>query len=140
MQRRIPRIHYIDNYVDLLYLMRHHTSNPPYLEIKVPRVIYVLHDGSRFEVETPVGTSVMRAAQADGVRGIEAECGGCLTCATCHVYVDPEWSGRLPEPTDDERIMVDCAIDVRPNSRLSCQIAMTDDLDGLVVEIPASQI
>jgi len=81
----------------------------------------------------------MKAALDSGVVGIDAECGGCLTCATCHVYVDPDWVSRLAEPTEEERIMVDCAIDVRPNSRLSCQIPLTDALDGLVIEIPATQ-
>src|SRR5215471_19858050 len=100
----------------------------------MPRVTYVLRDGSRRDVEAAVGTSVMKAALDSGVAGIEAECGGCLTCATCHVYVDPTWVDKLAEPTEEERIMVDCAIDVRPNSRLSCQIPLTDALDGLVVQ------
>lgn len=105
----------------------------------MPSVIYVLRDGSRRDVEVPDGTTLMKAATDHGVTGIEAECGGCLTCATCHVYIDPEWADKLPEPSEEERIMVDCAIDVRPNSRLSCQIKVTDALSGLIVQIPATQ-
>lgn len=105
----------------------------------MPRITYVLRDGSRRDVEAAAGSSVMRIALDNGVPGIDAECGGCLTCATCHVYVAPEWVDKLVAPTEEERVMVDCAIDVRPNSRLGCQIALTDALDGLVVEIPATQ-
>lgn len=105
----------------------------------MPLVTYVLRDGSRRDVEVASGMSVMKGASEHGIAGIDAECGGCLSCATCHVYVDPAWADKLPPPTDEERIMVDCALDVRENSRLSCQLTVTDELNGLVVQIPASQ-
>jgi ferredoxin, 2Fe-2S len=105
----------------------------------MPRITFIESTGERKEVEATVGESVMRAAIDNGVDGIAAECGGCLSCATCHAYVGEEWVDRLTPPTEEEQVMVECAIDVRPNSRLTCQIQVTDALDGLVVEIPASQ-
>lgn len=105
----------------------------------MPTVTFVLKDGSHRHVQAAIGTSVMKAALDNGVVGIEAECGGCLTCATCHAYVDPEWFDRLPARSPDEEVMVECAIDVRPTSRLTCQITLTDALDGIVVHVPQSQ-
>jgi 2Fe-2S ferredoxin len=105
----------------------------------MPRITFVLADGSHREVEASVGTSLMKAALDSGVPGIEAECGGCLTCATCHGYIDDEWAGRLEPATEEEAIMIDCAIDVRPTSRLTCQVRLTDGLDGIVVHVPQSQ-
>jgi len=105
----------------------------------MPRITFVLRDGSRRDVEAAVGTSLMKAALDNGVTGIEAECGGCLTCATCHAYVDDEWVERVVPPSDDESVMIECAIDVRTSSRLTCQIPLTDQLDGIVVHIPQSQ-
>ncbi|MFM0394931.1 2Fe-2S iron-sulfur cluster-binding protein [Paraburkholderia phytofirmans] len=105
----------------------------------MPRITFVLRDGSRRDVEAAVGTSLMKAALDNGVTGIEAECGGCLTCATCHAYVDDEWASRIAGPSDDESVMIECAIDVRSTSRLTCQIPLTEQLDGIVVHIPESQ-
>lgn len=105
----------------------------------MPRITFILNDGSRRDIEAPVGTSVMKAALDSGIPGIEAECGGCLTCATCHSYIDDEWAPRLEPATDEEAIMIDCAIDVRPTSRLTCQVRLTDALDGMVIHIPKSQ-
>jgi 2Fe-2S ferredoxin len=82
----------------------------------------------------------MEAAIDNGVEGIVAECGGACSCATCHVYVDPQWSGRLPPPHAQEDGMLDCVLDRRPNSRLSCQIKLTEDLDGLVLRVADTQI
>lgn len=106
----------------------------------MPRIVYVLRDGTHKEIEAPSGTSVMKLALDNGIGGVDAECGGCVTCATCHVYVDQQWTDKLAEPSEEERVMIDCAIDVRPNSRLSCQITLTDELDGLIVQVPATQI
>jgi ferredoxin, 2Fe-2S len=103
------------------------------------RITFVEASGERKEVEATLGESVMRAAINNSVNGIAAECGGCLSCATCHAYVDPEWLARLPPPSEEEKVMIECAIDVRPNSRLTCQLTVSDELDGLVVEVPASQ-
>ncbi|HSV84657.1 MAG TPA: 2Fe-2S iron-sulfur cluster-binding protein [Ramlibacter sp.] len=105
----------------------------------MPHVTFVLKDGSRREVQASVGTSLMKAALDNGVPGIEAECGGCVTCATCHGYIDAEWSDRVAPPTEEEQVMVECAIDVRPTSRLTCQIHLSEALDGIVVHIPQSQ-
>jgi len=103
------------------------------------RIIFTEPNGCRREVDAAVGDSVMQTALNSGVGGILAECGGCLSCATCHAYVPDAWWNRLPEPSEDERRMIECAVDVRPGSRLTCQILITDALDGLEVEIPKSQ-
>jgi 2Fe-2S ferredoxin len=105
----------------------------------MPNIIYILRDGTRREVEAPVGTSLMKAAISNNVAGIEAECGGCLTCATCHGYIDEAWIDRVPAPSADEQVMIECAIDVRPTSRLTCQILLSEELDGVIVHVPQSQ-
>ncbi|WP_424137860.1 2Fe-2S iron-sulfur cluster-binding protein [Roseomonas chloroacetimidivorans] len=106
----------------------------------MPEVTYITVDGTERKVEVPEGRSVMQGAIQNGVRGIEAECGGVLSCATCHVYVDPDWVDRLEPPSEDEEDMLsNTAAERRPGSRLSCQIEMTDDLDGLRVQIPETQ-
>jgi ferredoxin, 2Fe-2S len=103
------------------------------------RITVIMPSGERSEVDAVVGESIMRLALNGGVAGIAAECGGCLSCATCHVYVSPEWADRLPPPSEEEQVMVECAIEVRDTSRLSCQLTYTDALDGIEIEIPASQ-
>ncbi len=104
------------------------------------RVAYILQDGTRREVEAAKGASVMETAIKNNVKGIDAECGGCLSCATCHVYVDPAWFDKLPEPDEDEADMLGfVAAERQPTSRLSCQIIVSDALDGLVVRIPPTQ-
>jgi ferredoxin, 2Fe-2S len=107
----------------------------------MPRVTYVDPDGTEHEVEAAVGTSVMMAAVDADIDGIVAECGGSLMCATCHVYVDDAFAGRVREMSSDEDEMLDAAASERlPTSRLSCQIELSDALDGLVVRLPDSQI
>jgi len=103
------------------------------------QITFIEVNGTRKTVEANVGDSVMRAGIDNGVEGIAAECGGCLSCATCHAYVGPDWADKLPPPSDEERIMIECALEVRPTSRLTCQLLVTDDVDGLVIEVPASQ-
>ncbi|MBD9562276.1 MULTISPECIES: 2Fe-2S iron-sulfur cluster-binding protein [unclassified Pseudomonas] len=103
------------------------------------RITFIEHNGKRIEVEAQSGDSLMKVALANGVEGLTAECGGCLSCATCHAYVDDDWVDRIPSPTDEELVMVECAVDARPNSRLTCQVVVSDDMDGLVVHLPASQ-
>ena len=105
----------------------------------MPKITYVASDGTRSEVEAPIGSTVMENAVKNMVQGIEAECGGACACATCHVYVDDAWAQKVGSPQPMEEDMLDFAYDVRPTSRLSCQIKMTDELDGLVVEIPERQ-
>jgi 2Fe-2S ferredoxin len=107
----------------------------------MPKVTYVSPDGSEVEVEAEAGTSVMMAAVTHDVDGIVAECGGSLMCATCHVYVDDAFADRLPEMSPDEDEMLEAAASERTErSRLSCQIVLTDELDGLVVRLPETQI
>ncbi len=103
-------------------------------------VTYVEFDGSEHPVEVPIGETVMRAALNNDVEGIVGECGGGLACATCHCFVDEAWRDRVGDPSTEEREMLEsAATPARPNSRLSCQIVMTDDLDGLVVRLPEAQ-
>ncbi len=97
-------------------------------------------DGRAQRIKGRTGKSLMQAAVAAGVEGIAADCGGCLTCATCHVFVDADWIARLPVPTADERAMLDMTATPREaTSRLSCQIELTVALEGLSVRLPATQ-
>ena len=105
----------------------------------MPQVTYIEFDGSEHQVEVPEGVSVMEGACKNGVSGIRAECGGALTCATCHVYVDPAWVEKTGQRGEMEEELLDFAFDVRPESRLSCQIRMTPELDGLLVRLPEHQ-
>ena len=96
--------------------------------------------GTRHVLRAPVAQSLMRAAVEAGIDGIKADCGGMMTCATCHVFVEPEWLARLPPPSSDEQAMLEMtAAPRRPTSRLSCQIALDAELDGLAVALPATQ-
>jgi ferredoxin, 2Fe-2S len=103
------------------------------------KITYITPDGTTFDVEAENGSTVMENAIRNGVPGIEAECGGACACATCHVYVDEAWTAIVGEPEPMEEDMLDFAYDVRPNSRLSCQIRVRDELDGLVVRVPERQ-
>lgn len=105
----------------------------------MPTINYVLHDGSTHAVEAKVGDSVMLVAVRNDFEGILAECGGACSCATCHVHIDPDWMGKLPVKDDLEEEMLDFAEDVDDYSRLSCQIKVTEELDGLVVNVPEKQ-
>ncbi len=103
------------------------------------KLTFVAFDGTRFDVEADNGSTVMENAIKAAVPGIEAECGGACACATCHVYVDEEWSAKVGTPQVMEEDMLDFAYDVRPTSRLSCQIRVSDELDGLSVHVPERQ-
>jgi 2Fe-2S ferredoxin len=105
----------------------------------MPKITYVTQAGQQTTLDVSVGMSVMRAAVANAVPGIDADCGGSCACATCHVYVDPAWVDRVPAPEGAEKDMLDFVLDRQPNSRLSCQIEVTEALDGLVVTTPVSQ-
>jgi len=97
-------------------------------------------DGTGHALVAPIGTSLMRAAVAAGIDGIKADCGGVMTCATCHVYVDPSWLARLPPPSGDEDAMLEMTAAPRsPTSRLSCQLQLTPALDVLVATLPETQ-
>ena len=103
------------------------------------KITIVAHDGTRFDIEAENGSTVMENAIKNAVPGIEAECGGACACATCHVYVDEQWTDTVGQPEPMEEDMLDFAYDVRANSRLSCQIKVTDEFDGLVVTVPERQ-
>ena len=105
----------------------------------MPKILFSTIDGQETTVETNAGTSIMEAAVANLVPGIDADCGGACACATCHVYVDNLWMEKLTPKDDMEESMLDFAEDVRENSRLSCQIKMSDDLDGIKVTTPEVQ-
>ncbi|MCK5934377.1 ferredoxin, 2Fe-2S [Fulvimarina manganoxydans] len=105
----------------------------------MPKLIFVTPEGERMEVDAQKGTTVMENAVRNDVPGIEAECGGACACATCHVYVDEAWRETVGEPEAMEEDMLDFAYEPQPNSRLSCQITVTDALDGLVVTVPEKQ-
>ena len=96
-------------------------------------------DGTRYDAEAENGSTVMETAIMNGVPGIIAECGGACTCATCHIHVDPAWTDIVGGPSMMEEDMLDFASDVRPTSRLSCQIRVRPELDGLVVQTPKRQ-
>ena len=107
----------------------------------MPSITYVHPDGARDVIEVPVGTSVMRGAILNNVDGIVAECGGEMMCATCHVYVDAPYLGRTPPRSDDEKAMLEfTASERKPTSRLSCQLVVTPEMDGLVVYLPETQV
>jgi ferredoxin, 2Fe-2S len=103
------------------------------------KITFIQPDGTRQEVVAEPGMTVMEAARKELVPGIEAECGGACSCATCHVYVDDAWREKVGPPSQMEEDMLDFAFDVRASSRLSCQIKVRDELDGLVVSVPEKQ-
>jgi 2Fe-2S ferredoxin len=102
-------------------------------------ITYIEHNGTRRTVEIANGISLMDAALKHNIPGIDGDCGGACACATCHVYVDPEWLGRLTPPNELERNMLKFANEPKENSRLACQIKAAPELDGLIVSTPESQ-
>ena len=107
----------------------------------MPKITFVTADGTRTDVDAAEGSTVMENAIKNMVQGIEAECGGACACATCHVYVDEAWSGKTGSPEPMEEDMLDFAYEPDPvRSRLTCQLQVTDALDGLVVQMPEKQI
>lgn len=105
----------------------------------MPKVVFIEPSGERREIEATAGLSLMEAARQHGVDGIVAQCGGACACATCHVYVSPAWLARLAPRDEMEAGMLENAWEPRANSRLSCQIAVTAELDGLEVSVPERQ-
>jgi 2Fe-2S ferredoxin len=103
------------------------------------KITFIQPDGTEQVVDAQNGMTVMEEAKKNMVEGIEAECGGACACATCHVYVDEAWFDRTGGPSEMEEDMLDFAFDVRPTSRLSCQIKVTDALDGLLLRVPEKQ-
>jgi 2Fe-2S ferredoxin len=107
----------------------------------MPKVTYIGFDGHESTVDVPAGENVMRGALYNGVDGIAGECGGGLSCATCHCYVDEAWTGKVGGPSSEAEaeLLESVSSERRPNSRLSCQIVMSEALDGLVVHLPETQ-
>jgi len=113
---------YLDTYISLM-----------------PQITYKTSEGSSKTIEVENGLSVMEGAVQNGVPGIDADCGGSMACATCHVYVEESWLAKLPKAEEAEVDMIDMAFEPKKNSRLSCQLIVSDELDGLVVTTPAKQ-
>ena len=103
------------------------------------KIKYIEHNGKEHEIEVSSGLTVMEGAIKNNIPGIDADCGGACACATCHVYINQDWAEKLNPKEDTEEDMLDFAFDVKDNSRLSCQISVTDELDGLVVNLPEKQ-
>ena len=105
----------------------------------MPKIIYNDYQGNSKTIEVDNGLSVMEGAIQNDIPGIDADCGGAMACATCHVYVKENWFNKLPKPEDAEVDMIDMAYEPKKNSRLSCQIIVSDELDGLEVTTPEKQ-
>ena len=105
----------------------------------MPKITYIEHNGKKHVQEVPNGLSVMEGAVQNNIPGIDADCGGSCACATCHVYVDKNWFNKLPDKEEAEEDMLDMAFEPNKFSRLTCQITIVDELDGLVVKMPSKQ-
>ena len=106
----------------------------------MPKITYKDNQGNSKTIEVEKGLSVMEGAIQNNIPGIDADCGGSMACATCHVYVEETWLDKLPKEEEGEVDMIDMAFEPKKNSRLSCQIIVTDELDGLVVTTPSKQV
>ena len=105
----------------------------------MPKITYIDSSGNQKTIEVAKGLSVMEGAVQNNITGIDADCGGGMACATCHVYVKDEWFNKIPKAEDAEQDMIDMAFEPKKNSRLSCQLIVSDELDGLVVTTPSKQ-
>jgi len=105
----------------------------------MPKITYIDSSGNRKTIEVEKGLSVMEGAVQNNIPGIDADCGGGMACATCHVYVKEEWFNKLPKAEDAEQDMIDMAFEPKKNSRLSCQLIVSDELDGLIITTPSKQ-
>ena len=103
------------------------------------KITYITSDAKVHEIEVQNGLTVMEGAVQNNVPGIDADCGGGMACATCHVYVDENWIEKMPQKEDGEEDMLDMAFEPKKNSRLSCQLIVSDELEGLTVDIPSKQ-
>ena len=106
----------------------------------MPKITYIEQNGNSKTIEVDNGLTVMEGAVQNNIPGIDADCGGSMACATCHVYVKEEWFNKLPKKEDGEEDMLDMAFEPKKNSRLSCQLMVSDQLDGLVVNLPEKQV
>ena len=103
------------------------------------KIFYIEHSGKSHSINVQNGLTVMEGAIQNNIPGIDADCGGSMACATCHVYVKEEWFDKLPKKEDGEEDMLDMAFEPNKFSRLSCQLTVTDELDGLIVQLPSKQ-
>ncbi|MCB1529672.1 MAG: 2Fe-2S iron-sulfur cluster binding domain-containing protein [Rhodospirillales bacterium] len=110
----------------------------------MPKITMIMKDGAEKIIEAPAGLSLMEIAVKNGIEAIEGACGGSLACATCHLYVHPDWwdrcLGEEDEKSEEEEDMLDLAFDIRKKSRLGCQIMVTEDMDGLIVAMPGAKV
>ena len=105
----------------------------------MPKITYIENNGKTYTIDVAKGLSVMEGAVQNNIPGIDADCGGGMACATCHVYVKEEWFDKLPKKEDGEEDMLDMAYEPKKNSRLSCQLIVSEKLEGLVVKLPEKQ-
>jgi len=105
----------------------------------MPKITYIEHNGKKHTVDVANGLSIMEGAIQNNIPGIDADCGGAMACATCHVYVKEEWFNNLPQKEQGEEDMLDMAFEPKKNSRLSCQILVSKEIDGIVVDLPKKQ-
>ena len=105
----------------------------------MPKITYIEHSGKKHTIDVANGLSIMEGAVQNNIPGIDADCGGAMACATCHVYVKEEWFNNLPQKEQGEEDMLDMAFEPKKNSRLSCQILISKELDGIVVDLPKKQ-
>ena len=105
----------------------------------MPKITYIDKDGNSKTIEVEKGLTVMEGAIQNDIPGIDADCGGSMACSTCHVYVEEKWFDKLPKAEDAEVDMIDMAYEPKKNSRLSCQLIVSDELDGLIITTPAKQ-
>ena len=129
----VLRILKVCNFKLLPYIFLIHILN------MMPKITYISHSGKKNTIEVAVGLSVMEGAIQNNVEGIDADCGGSMACATCHVYVPQDWFNKMEKPQDAEQDMIDMAYEPKKNSRLSCQIIVSDELEGLEVTTPEKQ-
>jgi 2Fe-2S ferredoxin len=105
----------------------------------MPLIFYVTHDGNMYEADVAIGDSVMNGAVQNMIDGILGECGGVMSCGTCHCHIDAKWQGKIGEPDSTELIMLEASHNYEANSRLSCQLKVTAEMEGLTVHLPESQ-
>jgi 2Fe-2S ferredoxin len=105
----------------------------------MPKIVFIEHNGEKHEVSVEVGRSVMQAAVENAVPGIVADCSGSCSCGTCHGFIDPAWLETIPAAGNAERALLEGLLELQSNSRLTCQIDVTDDIDGMIVRLPKSQ-
>jgi 2Fe-2S ferredoxin len=105
----------------------------------MPLITFIEHDGTTYDIDVPLGQSLMQAAVDHSIAGILGDCGGSCACATCHGYLDPAWQAHVPAPSADERDLLEVVLDPRPESRLTCQLSMSESLAGAIIRLPESQ-